>query len=77
MCKMTFVEQYEARPLVIRHFIFSSAKSSQLDVVFEGLKILEKILHADFVEVWLNEKLDKISNEIDVVVNAEFSTGEA
>ena len=74
---MTFVEQYEARPWVIRHFVFFSAQSSQLDVVFEGLKILEKISHADLVEVRLNEKLDEISNEIDVVVYAEFSSDEA
>ena len=48
---MTFVEQYEATPLVIWHFVFFSAQSSQLDVVFEGLKILEKIPHADLVEM--------------------------
>ena len=36
---------------MIRHFVFFSAQSSQLDVVFEGLKILEKIPHADLVEV--------------------------
>lgn len=77
MCKMTFVEQYKARPLVIRHFVFFSAQSSQLDVVFEGLKILEKIPYADLVEVRLNEKLDEISNKIDVVVYAEFSSDEA
>ena len=77
MCKMTFVEQYEARPLVIRHFVFVSAQSSQLDVVFEGLKILEKIPYADLVEVRLNEKLDEISNEIDVVVYAGFLSDEA
>ena len=74
---MTFVEQYEARPFMIRHFVFFSAQSSQLDVVFEGLKILEKIPHADLVEVWLNEKLDKNSKEVDVVIYAEFSSGEA
>ena len=74
---MTFVEQYEARPLVIWHFVFFSAQSSQLDVVFEGLKILEKIPHADLVEVWLNKKVYKISKEIDVVVYAEFSSDEA
>ena len=74
---MTFVEQYEARPLVIRHFVFFSAQSSQLDVVFEGLKILEKIPYADLVEVRLKEKLDEISNKIDVVIYAEFSSDEA
>ena len=45
--------------------------------MFEGLKILEKIPYADLVEVRLNEKLDEISNKIDVVVYAEFSSDEA
>ena len=62
---------------MIRHFVFFSVQSSQLDVVFEGLKILEKLPHADFVDVWLNEKLDKISKEIDVVVYVDFSSDEA
>jgi len=62
---------------VIRHFVFFSAQPDQLDVVYEGLKILEQIPHADLVEVRLNEKLDQLSNEIDVVVYAEFSSDEA
>jgi len=62
---------------VIRHFVFFSAQPDQLDVVYEGLKILEQIPHADLVEVRLNEKLDQLSNEIDVVVYAEFSLEEA
>ena len=57
---------------MIRHFVFFSAQEGQLEVVLEGLKILEKIPHADLVEVRLNEKLDQLSNEIDVVVYAEF-----
>jgi hypothetical protein len=62
---------------VIRHFVFFSAQPDQLNVVYEGLKILEKIPHADLVEVRLNEKLDQLSNEIDVVVYAEFSSDDA
>ena len=62
---------------MIRHFVFFSAQPDQLNVVYEGLKILEKIPHADLVEVRLNEKLDQLSNEIDVVVYAEFSSDEA
>ena len=47
-----------------------------------GFSVLEtensgKIPNTDLVEVRLNEKLDQISNEIDVVVYAEFSSDEA
>ncbi len=62
---------------MIRHFVFFSAQPDQLNVVYEGLKILEKIPHADLVEVRLNEKLDQLSSEIDVVVYAEFSSDDA
>ena len=65
---MTFVEQFRALTFVIRHFVFFSAHPGQLDVVYEGLKILENIPHADLVEVRLNDKLDQLSNEVDVVV---------
>jgi hypothetical protein len=51
---MTFVEQHKATTFVIRHFVFFSAQEGQLEVVLEGLKILEKIPHADLVEVRLN-----------------------
>jgi hypothetical protein len=74
---MTFVEQHKAITFVIRHFVFFSAQEGQLEVVLEGLKILEKIPHADLVEVRLNQKLDQLSNEIDVVVYAEFSSDDA
>lgn len=62
---------------MIRHFVFFSAQPDQLNVVYDGLKILEKIPHADLVEVRLNEKLDQLSNQIDVVVYAEFSSDDA
>ena len=53
------------------------ARDGQLDVVYEGLKILEDIPHADLVEVRLNDKLDQLSNEVDVVVYAEFGSDDA
>ena len=74
MCSLTLVERYKASPIVIRHFVFFSSKPEQFDVVFDGLKILENIPHADCIEVRINEKLDELSNEIDVVVYAEFET---
>ena len=74
---MTFVEQLKALTFVIRHFVFFSAHPGQLDVVYEGLKILEDIPHADLVEVRLNDKLDQLSNEVDVVVYAEFGSDDA
>jgi hypothetical protein len=74
---MTFVEQFKALTFVIRHFVFFSAHPGQLDVVYEGLKILEDIPHADLVEVRLNDKLDQLSNEVDVVVYAEFGSDDA
>jgi hypothetical protein len=74
---MTFVEQHKAITFAIRHFVFFSAQEGQLEVVLEGLKILEEIPYADLVEVRLNEKLDQLSNEIDAVVYAEFSSDDA
>jgi hypothetical protein len=55
-------------------FWLFSAQEGQIEVVLEGLKILEKIPRADLVEVRKNEKLDESFNEIDVVVCAEFSS---
>jgi hypothetical protein len=74
---MTFVEQHKATTFLIRHFGFFSAQEGRFEAVLEGLKILEKIPHADLVEVRLNEKLDQLSNEIDVVEYAEFSSDDA
>ncbi len=58
---------------MIRHFVFFSAKPGCLDTVLDGLKVLENNPHASHIEVRLNEKLDPLSQEIDVVVYAEFS----
>ena len=43
-------------------------------MVLEGLQIVEIIPHAVLVEVRKNEKFDELSNEIDIVVDAEFSS---
>ena len=71
---MTFVEQCKAIPFALRHFVVFSARSGQLAAVLEGLQILEIIPHAVLLEVRKNEKFDELSNKIDVVVDAEFSS---
>jgi hypothetical protein len=63
---------------VIRHIVFFSAKqSSNVAAIAEGLKALGAIPGADVFEVGLNTKLDPLSDEIDVVVYAEFRDEEA
>jgi hypothetical protein len=76
--QMTFVGfTHDGTPFVIRHFVFFSARPGQLETVFQGLQILESIPHARHIEVRRNEKLDTLSNEIDVVVYAEFDSDAA
>lgn len=58
---------------MIRHIVFFSAKrGADVSTVAEGLGLLGAIPGADFFEVGLNAKIDPISDEIDVVVYAEF-----
>ena len=58
---------------MIRHIVFFSAKhDADLNAVINGLNALGRIPGADFFEVAPNAKIDPISDEIDVVVYAEF-----
>ena len=58
---------------LIRHIVFFSAKRREdLETVREGLKALGTIPHSTLFEVSLNTKVDPLSDEIDVVVYAEF-----
>jgi hypothetical protein len=58
---------------VIRHIVFFSARHDVgVERVAEGLRALGAIPGADFFEVALNAKIDPISDEIDIVVYAEF-----
>jgi heme-degrading monooxygenase HmoA len=58
---------------VIRHIVFFSAKRApEVNAVVDGLNALGRIPGADFFEVARNAKIDPISDEIDVVVYAEF-----
>jgi hypothetical protein len=58
---------------LIRHIVFFSAKRSEdLETIREGLTALGTIPHSTLFEVSLNTKVDPLSDEIDVVVYAEF-----
>ena len=59
---------------MIRHIVFFTAgHPDHLDAICEGLALLGTIPHARHFEVTRNSKVDQISNEVDVVVYAEFA----
>jgi quinol monooxygenase YgiN len=58
---------------LIRHIVFFSARHKEdVEVVRKGLLALGNIPHSRLFEVTLNTKVDPLSDEIDVVVYAEF-----
>ncbi len=58
---------------MIRHIVFFTAKDGQdIDAICEGLELLGTIPYSQHFEVSRNSKVDQISNEVDVVVYAEF-----
>ncbi|HEY6631353.1 MAG TPA: Dabb family protein [Rhizobiaceae bacterium] len=58
---------------MIRHIVFFSAKQGEdPETIRDGLKALGTIPHSTLFEVSLNTKVDPLSDEIDVVVYAEF-----
>ncbi len=58
---------------MIRHIVFFTAKQREdLEAIREGLRALGTIPHSTLFEVSLNTKVDPLSDEIDVVVYAEF-----
>ncbi len=58
---------------MIRHIVMFSAKSPEnIELIYRGLKNLEKIEGNWFLRVSKNEKLDQIANDIDIVVYGEF-----
>lgn len=58
---------------MIRHIVFFSARrKDEVEAVREGLLALGRIPHSSFFEVAANTKVDPFSDEIDVVVYAEF-----
>ena len=59
---------------MIRHIVFFSAKRHEnVEAMRAGLLTLGTIPHSSLFEVSLNSKVDPLSDEIDVVVYAEFS----
>ena len=59
---------------MIRHIVFFTARTADnLDAICAGLELLGTIPHSSHFEVTRNAKVDQISNEIDVVVYAEFA----
>ena len=58
---------------MIRHIVFFSARRKEdVEAVRTGLQALGGIPHSSLFEVTFNTKVDPMSDEIDVVVYAEF-----
>jgi hypothetical protein len=58
---------------LIRHIVFFSAKRGEnVEAIRVGLEALGTIPNSTLFEVSLNTKVDPLSDEIDVVVYAEF-----
>lgn len=58
---------------MIKHIVFFTAKDPKdIDTIYTALKTLETIEGNWTVKVSKNMKIDKIANEIDVVVYGEF-----
>ncbi len=59
---------------MIRHIVcFSAKRREDVEAIREGLTALGTIPHSTRFEVTLNTKVDPLSNEVDVVVYAEFA----
>ncbi|APX11515.1 Dabb family protein [Tateyamaria omphalii] len=62
----------------LRHVVFFRARDrADVDRVFEGLSILEANPHADVISVRKNTHSDALSDQVDVVVYAEFRDARA
>ncbi|MCB1783808.1 MAG: Dabb family protein [Alphaproteobacteria bacterium] len=58
---------------MIRHIVMFTAKSPEnVETIYEGLKTLETIKGNWTLTVTKNSKIDRIANDIDVVVYGEF-----
>lgn len=58
---------------MIRHIVFFTVPADRLDAAEAGLKPLERIVHADVLEVRRNLRDDALSGEVDLVVYGEFA----
>lgn len=60
---------------MIRHIVFFSAREAKdVEAIRSGLLALGTIPHSSVFEVTLNTKVDPFSDEVDVVVYAEFES---
>ena len=67
-----------AAPDMIRHVVLFSAKTPEnVGPIVEGLSMLAQIPMARNFQVTRNRQADSYSNEIDVVVYAEFEDADA
>jgi len=58
---------------LIRHIVFFSVRrKDEVEAVRKGLMALGDIPHSSFFEVVANTKVDPLSDEVDLVVYAEF-----
>lgn len=63
---------------MIRHIVFFSARRQEdVETIREELSALGKIPYSTCFEVTVNTKVDPMSDEIDIVVYAEFADLEA
>lgn len=63
---------------MIRHIVFFSvSRKEEVETVRKGLMALGGIPHSSFFEVVANSKVDPLSDEIDIVVYAEFEDHDA
>ena len=63
---------------MIRHIVLFTAKRAEdLETILAALGRLREIPHADRLEVVRNARLDRHSDEIDVIVYGEFADAEA
>ena len=58
---------------MIRHILFFTVPADRLEAAEAGLKPLERIAHADLLEVRRNLRGDDLSREVDLVVYGEFA----
>ncbi len=65
-------------PQIIRHVVFfSSREADDVDRIIDGLSMLSEIPCLRHFEVSRNRRDDRFSNDVDVVVYAEFDDEEA
>ncbi len=66
-------DQTPNRP-IIRHVVFFSSKNTEdIDRIVDGLSMLAHIPSVSHFEVARNRNQDRFSNDVDVIVYAEFA----